>query len=36
MYNLDEDQTAIKVVAADMYGSLTRTNSDDAIDHLKL
>ena len=37
MYNLDEDQTALKVLAADMYDNLIRTNSDDAIvDHLNL
>ena len=36
MYNLDEDQTAIKVLVADIYDSLIRTNSDDAIDHLNL
>ena len=36
MYNLDEDQTALKVLAADIYDNLIRTNSDNAIvDHLK-
>ena len=29
MSNLDEDQTALKVLAADTYENLIRTNSDD-------
>ena len=34
-YNLDENQRALKFLAADMYDNLIRTNSDDAIaDHL--
>ena len=37
MYNLGDDQTALKVLAADTYDSLIRTNSDDAtVDHLNL
>ena len=36
MYNLDENQTALKVLAADTYDDLIRTSSDDAIDHFKL
>ena len=36
MYNLDKDQTAIKVLAADTYDILIRTNSDNATDHLNL
>ena len=36
MYNLDNDQIALKVLAADTYDTLIRTNSDDAIDHLNL
>ena len=36
MYNLDENQTAFKVLVADMYDDLIRANSDDAIDHLNL
>ena len=36
MYNLDKDQTAINILAADTYDSLIRTNSEDAIDHLNL
>ena len=36
MYNLDKDQTALKVLAADTYDNLVRTNSNDTIvDHLK-
>ena len=31
MYNLDGEQTALKVLATDMYDNLIRTNSDDAI-----
>ena len=34
MYNLGEGQTAPKVLAADTYDNLIRTNSGDAIvDH---
>ena len=37
MYNLDKEQTAIKVLTTDTYGNLIKTNSDDAtVDHLKL
>ena len=37
MYNLDNNQTALKVLATDTYDNLIRTNSDDAIvDHLNL
>ena len=37
MYNLNEDQTALKVFAADTYDNLIRMNSDDAIeDHLNV
>ena len=37
MHNLVEDQTALKVLATNMYNNLIRTNSDDAIvDHLNL
>ena len=37
MYNLDEEQTALKVSATDIYDNLIRTNSDDAtVDHLNL
>ena len=37
MYNFDEEQTALKVFATDMYDNLIRKNSDDAIvDHLNL
>ena len=37
MFNIDEDQTTLKVLAADTYDNLTGTNSDDAIvDHLSL
>ena len=35
MFNLDEDKTTLKVLAADTYDDL-RTNSDDTIDHLNL
>ena len=30
MYNLDEDETALKVLAADMYDNHIRINSDDS------
>ena len=37
MYNLDEYQTALKVLAMDMYDNVIRTNSDNTIvDHLNL
>ena len=36
MFNLDEDKTALKVLAADTYDNLIKTNSDDAIDHFNL
>ena len=37
MYNLDEEQTTLKVLATDTYYNLNRTNSDDTIvDHLNL
>ena len=37
MYNLDEEQTALKVLATDMHDNLIRTNSDHAIvDHVDL
>ena len=36
MYNLDENQRALKVLTADTYDNLFRTNSDDAMDHLNL
>ena len=31
MYNLDEEQTALKVLATDTYDNVIRTNSDDGI-----
>ena len=38
MYNLDDEQTALKVLATDMYGTLIRTTSadDNIVDHLNL
>ena len=38
MYNVDEEQTAIKVLATDTYDNLNRINSADEtkVDHLKL
>ena len=36
MYNLDENQTVLKVLVADTYDNLIRTNSHEAIDHLNL
>ena len=36
MFNLEEDTTALKDLAPDTYDDLIRTNSDEAIDHLKL
>ena len=35
-YNLDKNQTALKVLVADTYDNLIRTSSDNAIDHLNL
>ena len=37
MYNLNENQTALNVLATDVYDNLIKTNSDDTIvDHLNL
>ena len=37
MYNLDEEQTALKVLATETFDNLIRTNSNDFIvDHLHL
>ena len=37
MHNLDKDQIALNILAADRYDNLIRTNSDDNIvDHLNL
>ena len=37
MYNLDEEQTVLKVLATDTYDNLIRTNAGDTIvDHLNL
>ena len=37
MYNLDEEQTALKVLATDTYDNLIGTSSDNTIlDHLNL
>ena len=37
MYNLYEDQTALNIVATEMYDNFIRTNPDDAIvDHLNI
>ena len=37
MYNLDEDQTALKILATDTYDNLISTNSDDTtVDHVNL
>ena len=36
MFNLEEDKTILKVLVADTYNDLIRTNSDEAIDHLNL
>ena len=36
MYNLDKNHTALKVLAADTYDNLIRTNPDDGIDHLNV
>ena len=32
--NLEEDKMALKVIVADAYKNLIRTNSDETIDHL--
>ena len=34
MLNLEEEKTALKVLVADTYDDLSRTNSEEAIDHL--
>ena len=34
MLNLDEDKAELKVLAADTYDDLIRTNAEEAIDHL--
>ena len=36
MYNLEEQKTALKVLAPDTYDDLIRTNSDEAMNHLNL
>ena len=36
MFNLDTDNKALMVLAADTYDDLIRTNSDDAMDYLNL
>ena len=37
MYNLDEEQTALKALAIDTYDKLSSTSSEDAVvDHLNL
>ena len=36
MFNLDKYKTALKVLTADNYDYLIRTNTDEAIDHLNL
>ena len=36
MYNLDENQTVLQILAPDSYENLIRINSEDAIDHLNL
>ena len=36
MYNLDENQTALQILAPDTYEDLIRTHSEDAIEHLNL
>ena len=37
MYNLDEEQTALKVLATDTHDNLTRTSlNDTVVDHLNL
>ena len=34
MLNLEEDKTALKVLAAETYDDLIRTSSEEAMDHL--
>ena len=34
MYNLDKNQTALQILAPDLYEDIIRTCSEDAIDHL--
>ena len=34
MFSLEEDKTALKVLAADTYEDLIRANSEETIDHL--
>ena len=34
MYNLDENQTALQILAPDSYEDIIRASSEDAIDHL--
>ena len=38
MYNIDEEQTALKVLVTDTYDNLIRANSadDTIVDHLNL
>ena len=36
MFNLDDEKTALKVLAVDTYDDIIRTNSNDAIDHLNI
>ena len=36
MYSLDKDKIALKVLIANTYDNLIRTNSDDAMEHLNL
>ena len=34
MLNLEEDQTAVKVLIADTYKNFIKTNSVETVDHL--
>ena len=34
MYNLDENQTALQILAPDTYKDLIRTHSEEAIHHI--
>ena len=36
MFNLDEDKTVLKVLVADTYDDLIRTNSDEVTDNLNI
>ena len=36
MLNLEEDKTALKILAADTYDDLIRANSEETIDNSKL